>query len=179
MEDTIFDIAKVLIPGLLLSIFTAIVTVRLSLRRFCSERLWERKMDSYTSIFEALYKLKRYYQKKRDIDLNERILKKDKALLLEQQWDDVDMEVSKAEDIGSFVICQEAIDCLKEYRKHYRLSIEDYEISDVASQEITYLNACINSLKSIAQRDLGVPNKNNTPSSSKNKGTHKRTPPTN
>jgi hypothetical protein len=159
MSETIFDLTKVLLPGILISMFTAIITVRLSLKRFYSERLWERKMNSYTSIFEALYRLKHYYQLKRDIDLRERNLRENKADLLEQQWEDGDMEVSKAIDIGSFVICQEAINCLQDYRKKRRLDLEYNDIVDVASQEIEYLNECITTLKYIAHKDLGVSNK--------------------
>ncbi len=156
MGETIFDIIKVLIPGLLLSIFTAILTVRLSLKRFYSERLWERKMDRYTEIFEALYRLKHYYQMKRDIDLGEMSLRKDRTALLEKQWAEADIEVNKAIDIGSFVICQDAVNCLKDFQRRPRLHFEDYPISDLAFQEINYLDDCIKTLNSVAHRDLGV-----------------------
>ena len=159
MGETIFDITKVLLPGLLLSVFTAIITVRLSLKRFYSERLWERKMDSYTAIFEALHRLKHYYQMKRDIDLGERSLQKDRSALLEQQWAESDTEVNKAIDIGSFVICQDAIDCLRDFRNHPRLHYEDEPISELASQEIKYLDDCIKTLNSIAHKDIGVGNR--------------------
>lgn len=157
-----FDITKVLIPGLLISVFTAILTVRLSLRRFYSERLWERKMDMYTVIFEALYRLKHYYQIKHDIDLEQRTLKKDRAVLLEQQWAEGDMEVDKAVDIGSFVICQEAAICLRTFRDRPRLHYEDHPISELASQEMKYLDDCIKKLREIAHKDLGVAKRKGT-----------------
>jgi hypothetical protein len=44
-----------LVTSLVISVFTAVLTVQLSLRRFQSERWWERKVDAYTRIIEALH----------------------------------------------------------------------------------------------------------------------------
>jgi hypothetical protein len=43
-----------LLPSLSVAILTAIVTVRLALRRFRSERWWERKAETYSQIVEAM-----------------------------------------------------------------------------------------------------------------------------
>lgn len=159
MLEALLDFTKVLIPAVAISTFTAILTVQLSLRRFYSERLWERKMDGYKAIFEALHQLKYYCQLKNDIDLGERKMRKERAELLEQQWADGDMEVAKAIDIGSFVICKDAIACLRNFRKLPRMSLEYNSISDLASQEMEYLEDCIQNLIVIAHEDLKVAKK--------------------
>ena len=116
-------------------------------------------MDAYTAIFEALYRLKHYNQLKHDIDLGDRSLCKDRAGLLEQQWADGDMEVGKAIDIGSFVIAEDAIACLRSFRERPRLSVEDDAISELAAQEMKYLDDCISALMIVAHRDLRVAKK--------------------
>jgi len=47
-----------LLPGLLIAVVTAIVTIHLSIKRFHSERWWERKADSYSRIVESLHQMK-------------------------------------------------------------------------------------------------------------------------
>ena len=52
-----------LLAQFLLSVFTAVVTsittVWLSLRRFYSEKWWERKVAAYTAIIKSLHHMKR------------------------------------------------------------------------------------------------------------------------
>lgn len=50
-----------LIPALAVSIITAYVTVRLSLKRFYSQRWWDKKAEAYSQILEQLSYLKYYY----------------------------------------------------------------------------------------------------------------------
>src|SRR6266540_2058674 len=54
------ELLQSLIPGIIIAVATAIVTVKLSLRQFRSERWWERKAEVYSRILEALYHLERY-----------------------------------------------------------------------------------------------------------------------
>jgi hypothetical protein len=41
-------------------VVTAVVTVRLSLRSFYSEKWWERKAETYTAVMDSLHHMKRY-----------------------------------------------------------------------------------------------------------------------
>ena len=57
------------IPSLVVGVCTAIITVRLSLRRFRSERWWERKADVYSRIVEALHNAMEYCEAMSDESL--------------------------------------------------------------------------------------------------------------
>ena len=156
MIDNLVYVVKVLLPGLILSIVTAILTVRLSLRRFYAERWWERKVEAYTSIFESLYRLKHYCNIKyeQDCDFDTKPISKEQGKELEKQWADANMEIGKAIDIGSFVVCDDAVSCLRDFRKRPRLDYEDHPIFELAAQESEYLDECISRLKTIAKKDL-------------------------
>jgi hypothetical protein len=163
MIDNLVYVAKVLLPGLILSIVTAILTVRLSLRRFYAERWWDKKIEAYTSIFEALYRLKHYcnIKYKQDCDLRSAPISKEQEKELEKQWADADMEIGKTIDIGSFVICDDAVSCLIDFRKRPRLDFEANPIFELAAQESKYLDECISRLKMIAKQDLKLKGRNN------------------
>src|SRR6266536_1374619 len=55
LEDRALNALAAILPGLVIAVVTAIITVRLALRRFYSERWWERKAQAYSDILEALY----------------------------------------------------------------------------------------------------------------------------
>lgn len=154
MGGFLTDIIKVIVPGVLLSVLTAIVTVRLSIRRFYAEKWWERKDKAYSNIFEALYNLRNYYNVKYEEDIGNSRISKERSNQLERQFVSADMEVEKAVAVGSFVLSDEAVECLKQFRERPRLSIDDYQIFDLAKQEMKYLDECIPKLKDIAKRDL-------------------------
>ncbi len=61
MSDILKGIFIALIPALLVSIVTAIITVKLSVRQFRSQRWWERKADTYSRIIEYLSSLQYCY----------------------------------------------------------------------------------------------------------------------
>ena len=46
--------------GLFVAVVTSVVTVRLSIKRFRSERWWERKVEAYTDLLSSLSDSKRY-----------------------------------------------------------------------------------------------------------------------
>lgn len=49
--------ALALIPALVVSVVSAAVTVRLSIRQFYSQRWWERRAETYTAIVESLSRM--------------------------------------------------------------------------------------------------------------------------
>ena len=50
-----------LIPGVIVSIITAYVTVQLSMKQFYSQRWWEKKAEAYSHIIEHLSYLQFYF----------------------------------------------------------------------------------------------------------------------
>ena len=58
------DIIIKIVPGIIIAIFTSSITAYLtakwSLKRFYSEKWWERKEKAYSEIIDALYDLLQY-----------------------------------------------------------------------------------------------------------------------
>ena len=96
-----------IIPGLIIAALTSYFTVHLSLKRFYSERWWERKAQSYSIILESLYKMKAYPTfLLRAIERNKKTSKDlTNGLRLESQKSF--NEINKALAIGTFVVSDE------------------------------------------------------------------------
>ena len=58
VSDFMERILTALVPGVAISVVTAWVTVKLSLRNFYSQRWWERKAEEYSKVLEALSDVK-------------------------------------------------------------------------------------------------------------------------
>ena len=61
MSEFTQGILVALVPSMIVSIFTAYVTVRLSMRQFYSQRWWEKRAEAYSQIIEHLTFLQFYY----------------------------------------------------------------------------------------------------------------------
>lgn len=143
--------------ALVISIVTALITVQLSVRRFYTERWWDRKIETYSSIFEELYKLKNYSDQKHEDDLGKITLTNADASRLTEQLRKSSDEINKAIEIGSFTISDESIKCLTRFRQRLRPRFEDnphFELVELSKAESEFLTECINELKSLAAKDL-------------------------
>ncbi len=161
-EGWLLGITGSIVVGLVTSFFASWITVRLSLGRFHSERWWERKLDAYTAIVESLYHLLNYYHEDMADQFGEREhVPEDRVKALKAKYQQAEDDLSKAVDIGSFIIANEAVSRLKELRTE-RWKAEG-EINktilsslDMDEVQTSLIRKCLQSFIEIAQRDLDV-----------------------
>lgn len=160
------QLALSLISGIVVALVASYVTVRLSLRRFYSEKWWKRKAQAYSEIIEALYDVKN--GKDKWLDENFRQLHPD-----DQNWDELDLRsregwdrIERTVGIGAFIISDEALrvltDMSAEWRDmadHPEKYFEDPEtilMSEVFEREANQLGDALSRMRKIAKDDLKV-----------------------
>jgi hypothetical protein len=104
MQDEISRLGLNLLVSGITGILVALVTTRLALRRFYSERWWERKLQAYSTILESLYDMKRYSEEAIDAFESGRELSDDWKTQLHAQYSRGRNEIDKATAIGAFGI---------------------------------------------------------------------------
>lgn len=148
-----------MIKPIVISVITAFVTVQLSLRRFRTEKLWERKEERYSQIVDALHHLKNYCKKKLDAECGapygEHKLSKEEDIQLSQQYKAALNEVNRAIDVGSFVMGSETIKILEIYLNRPQLDYHENSFIEIIEQELKYAEECLRDFKRVAQKDLG------------------------
>lgn len=159
MNKWYFQIAKTILPGLAIAFFTAIITVRLSLRRFHAEKWWEKKVEAYSRIVDTLHYVKNYCEQKYDAEFDSNIISEEKENELRKQYKLAAKELAKATDIGSFIICDKAAEILNKYRQRPQLSWDEYSLPEVIENDLKYVSECLEEFKVIAKKDLKVNNK--------------------
>src|SRR4051812_5621063 len=98
-----------LFVGLAVAITSSMITVRLTLRRFYSEKWWERKSAAYTAIIEALHHLREYTDTNLDFTYRGKDLPEDADKALTANLRQAMADLRKHRDVGSLVISDQAI----------------------------------------------------------------------
>ena len=156
VENLVDYLVTHIIPGLLISVAAAFVTVRLSLGRFRTERWWERKADSYTLIIKALHHMKEHCIKElRTLEYGTELSEETTKELGAKSKEGFE-QISMATDIGSFIISNEAVDCLKDFQKKSQGIEFGNDVYGYFDSQAAIVKECLNSIREIAKRDLGL-----------------------
>lgn len=153
--------------GLFIAVITSLLTVWLALRRFRSEKWWERKAELYSKLIEALYDMHCYsrdwlddyevghehespeQKQKRKARLDERLARHQRA----------QEEVQKIAVIGSFVVSDAVAADITRMRKEYAAAMATFnhaDIYDVVGDCMKAVEECLARVRDHAKEDLGI-----------------------
>lgn len=137
MNDTIQQILVALVPSIITAILTALLAVRLSIRQFHSQRWWEKKAETYSTILERLSELQftigEFWE---DVVLGRGIGPStgpsEEDLRLGKMHQEARVAVSKAAAMGSFIVSSEAAGVLEKLQRELQTEegfnpADDYE----------------------------------------------------
>lgn len=151
----IITIWKIIQP-IFISILVAVITVKLSLKKFRSEKWWEKKTEAYSKIVDALHQLKNYCEQKLPAEYGEPSLSSEKEKELGQQYQTAYRELVKALDVGSFIITDEAVKILETYQNRPELNYYENPLCDIIECDLKYIKECLRDFKLAAKKDLGI-----------------------
>lgn len=139
------------------ALFSAWITVKLSLPKFRQERLWDRKAVAYERIIEAFHKSKMFSSEHLNAKFQNSDVVEDRDNELCRLYSEAREEISRATDIGSFTLSARALELLAEYQKESRYDDSDPNPSwlDVLQFENSVTDKYLNLLIAEAKRDLG------------------------
>ncbi len=155
--DTMFT---TLLPSLIVSVatglITALVSVRLALRRFRSEKWWERKAAAYSEIFESLYHVKTYAEHLlQKIEEGVRFSEERMAELGRSSKEGRD-GIRRAAVIGTFLMSEEAAARLSKLVSDLDDPKYGLDLPEEVAADRDLVVAAIEELRPIAKRDLSV-----------------------
>lgn len=154
-------ITSILIP-LFVAIIVSLITAYFSLRRFRKERVWDLKIETYDSIFSALYDLDEFW---RNI-LNEYTTgdEPDDWDEIEQAFNNAKFHLGEVVFRGEFIINKDAIKVLHRLTKSLNEKepgfIKDMFTNDTKEsfykKQREILKMTLRDLRSIARKDIKV-----------------------
>jgi ribosomal protein L18E len=145
------------IPGLLIAIITSVVTVRLSINQFYSQKWWERKWDEYRSMVDALHDLRNHSQiEVSKLDSATKISAERRQALVAHAREGYEV-LTRAISIGSFVFSATAIDVLEELQASLiRLNLEEMGAEAFLDARIRAFDQAIGRFIPLARKDLAA-----------------------
>jgi len=143
-----------IISGLLIAIVTAIVTVRLSLRQFYSQKWWGKRAEAYTSILESLHYMKRSFDEEFNADLMGRELSEARQKQLRKKFLSGYDELQKRLDISHFILSDEANKALKEFKADYQEAKDAPSWAEHLYHGLNATDTAIKKLSNVAKNDL-------------------------
>lgn len=145
-----------LLPSLLVAVVTALVTVKLALKRFHSERWWEKKADSYSRIVESLHQMKAWCEDQMEYIENGREMSEEKEKDLRDKFNKASDEIRRAVDIGSFFICSESEQFMRALKKELDKAKHEPSFYEYLDFKLGVLQKGLNQIQIHAKKDLGV-----------------------
>ena len=107
---TLPDWIQHVLQGLAIAVVAAVVTVRLAIGRFRQERWWERRVDAYTAVLDALHRVERYWSQ--EVTRHMQAAKSERSESDLQKIHDAYAEIDKATDLSCLFMSDEAAACL-------------------------------------------------------------------
>ena len=149
-------LASTVASGLVIGLITAVVSVRLALGRFQRERLWDRKLQAYSEIFQALFHIKAYTT--RILAQIEEGTQFDKEYMSElgSQATAGYNEIRKAVVMGTLVLGEDAVQRLQSLENDFDDPHYNMDIHDEASADLEAATKAIAALRPIAKKDLAI-----------------------
>jgi hypothetical protein len=100
-----------------IALFSAWLTVKLSHKRFRSERMWDRKVVAYERVIEAFHKSKKFSSEHLDAEHVGRDLSEERDKELRRLAHEAMEEIRRTRDIGSFTLSPAALKILANYER--------------------------------------------------------------
>lgn len=140
--------------GLVIAVVSARVTVHFALRRFHSEKWWERKADAYSSIIEALHHIRNYADHHMEFEMRGTEMPEDGKRELSKELRRALAELRKRADVGTFVISKEAVAALRTLGNEMDASMNTTSWLEHLDVQLAAVNKCLEAMRSIATKDL-------------------------
>lgn len=145
--------------SLLVGIGTALITTRLALRRFHSEKWWERKTAAYAAIIESMHHIREHADTLGEVELRDRKLAPERKELLDRNLREAIGDLRKHRDIGSFVISEQAINVLDglfgELEKA-AAHLDQGSLFEYFDERAAALDRALKKMRQVAKSDLSL-----------------------
>ncbi|NVF14989.1 hypothetical protein [Vreelandella maris] len=153
MIEALASFASTVLVGLL----SAWVGVLFSLKRYRSEKWWEKKVEAYERIINALHATKNFNDKHFDAGVEgEKISDVDDQKLMSEA-EKGHNEILRTIDIGSFLLPESSVNRLKQFAADVnKINSEAESWDEYLDRDWKVTKECLEDLKILAKRDLKI-----------------------
>ncbi len=148
------------LSGLIVAVVTSIVTVRLALRRFYSEKWWERKANAYAAIMESMHHVREHADTHLAFETRAQLpMPTEGEEKLKRELEEAIADLRKHRDVGSFLISDEAVAVLNALFQEFDKSAEigrERTFFEYLDYRVGALDRSLEEMRCVARKDLSL-----------------------
>lgn len=154
MITEILDLTGKIAPGVIAALVASWVTVRLALGRFKKEALWQRKLDAYTRILDALHVCRlRSEQLERELSEGSK-LSSEQQKDMDQKYSSARSELQRVIDSGSLILPSKATALFAEVMRPRYIDWQEMPPHEFWESEEYQMKKALESLTTVGRADL-------------------------
>jgi hypothetical protein len=163
-----------LVLGFVIAVISSALTLILGLKRFRSEKWWEKKFEAYSTILESLHHIREYADTWTGFAERDQSLKPEDEKELKNNVGPALAKLRKHIDIGTFIISKKADSTLRDFMKKldtnqttaihdlnvivkaetYKEGDEDERFEEYLKSFKTIADECLRLIRPIGKKDL-------------------------
>ena len=145
-----------LLGGVLVALLTSWFTVKFALRRFQSEKWFERRVEAYTKVIEALHFMKNCTERQLRAEEHGTEIPKEIESELVSSYRKGLADLRRLTDMGALLFSSEAIEVLDTLNAELKAATDEQSWWEHLDAEGAAILKCLARLRPIAKRDLNA-----------------------
>jgi hypothetical protein len=147
-----------LLTAPLIALLSSWLTVRLSISKFRSQHWWEKEVEAYGRVVDALHLVKRYADEILRSLLLKREIGEARVVQLTEDWRRARDDLARARDAGRLLMSSEAVRLLADYEEAIdRLHDDESQfLQDLVEMESILTDTCLRKFIRQAKSDLKI-----------------------
>ncbi|MCU8177621.1 DUF3265 domain-containing protein, partial [Vibrio vulnificus] len=148
------EVALKIMPGILVAVFSSFLAAKWAMKKFYTEKWWERKEKAYTEIINSLYDMVQFYEVFKEDYGQENFISEDRSRELHQKHTKAYWTVRRATDLASLYVSDDAVKILKTLREREVFDYETNPLWDIYDSEHKHHSQALEKLITVASKDL-------------------------
>ena len=145
-----------ILSGVAIAGLSSWITVHLSMKRFRTEKWWEKRAEAYSNLIGAIHDAKAFAEENLEAMQRGRELSEEEDKELRHKSKVAESEIYRAMDVGAFYLSEQALDSLRTYKKESSEAGKDHDWTLYLVEDLEATNKCLKSMIEIARDDLQV-----------------------
>lgn len=151
-QPTVNAFIQQVLTGIVVAVISALTATHLALKRFRTEKWWEKKVDAYSRIIEALHNSKIWTDEHLGEEYHKRKMPEETKREITSRARTAREEIQKAINVGGFLLSDEALARLRKYEQETNEKHDSWV--DVLESVSIATDKCLEEIITIAKRDL-------------------------
>lgn len=141
-----------------ISIGGAFLAAHLAMKKFRSEKWWEKKATAYAELVEALHTMKWPASEHLDAEIESRKISEEESKRMWEEFKVARRNIWKIADSSTFLVSEEVTKVVQDMERDLSSARDAQSWFEHLDEQYAAVNKCLSRIKEIGRADLGIKN---------------------